>query len=73
MRPKTLNPSKIIILDEMTTIKINPGPGAYEKIETITNVSNMLKLVKIRLNSYTFTYFLNCLFKISALQKYVSF
>jgi hypothetical protein len=36
MRPKTLNPSKIIILDEMTTIKINPGPGAYEKIETIT-------------------------------------
>ena len=38
MRPKTLNPSKIIILDEMTTIKINPGPGAYEKIETKLNL-----------------------------------
>ena len=36
MRPKTLNPGNSIYLDEMTTIKINPGPGAYEKVETIT-------------------------------------
>ena len=32
MRPRTLNPA------EQTTIKINPGPGNYEKIETITKV-----------------------------------
>jgi hypothetical protein len=36
MRPRTLNPSNYINLDEQTTIKINPGPGAYEKVETMT-------------------------------------
>jgi hypothetical protein len=36
MRPKTANPGKNYInLDEFTTVKINPGPGAYEKYETV--------------------------------------
>jgi hypothetical protein len=41
MRPKTLNPGNSNYLDEMTTIKINPGPGAYEKEETITKTGKL--------------------------------
>jgi hypothetical protein len=36
MRPKTLNCGINIKLDEITTIKINPGPGTYEKVDTLT-------------------------------------
>ncbi len=32
MRPKTLNPGIIIILDEFTTVLKNPGPGQYEHL-----------------------------------------
>jgi hypothetical protein len=38
MRPKTLNPGLNLIKAEITTIKINPGPGQYEKIETINKI-----------------------------------
>lgn len=35
MRPKTTNPGIIFIEDEFTTALKNPGPGQYEKYETI--------------------------------------
>lgn len=34
MRPKTINPCKVysfnLVIESMSTIRINPGPGAYE-------------------------------------------
>jgi hypothetical protein len=36
MRPKTVNPGPFLTSDEFTTAKKNPGPGQYEKYETIT-------------------------------------
>ena len=38
MRPKTTNPGIIFIEDEFTTALKNPGPGQYEKYETIDKI-----------------------------------
>jgi hypothetical protein len=36
MRPKTANPGNIfLIIDEITTITKNPGPGAYLKVQVV--------------------------------------
>lgn len=35
MRPNTVNPGNPFILEEYTTATKNPGPGQYEKLETI--------------------------------------
>lgn len=42
MRPKTANPGNLyLLIDEITTIKKNPGPGAYENYETIKDKGNL--------------------------------
>lgn len=35
MRPKTANPSKYFISDAISTADKNPGPGQYDKYETV--------------------------------------